>query len=113
MGHEEICTHQRLNCTGYVFSCASPPFTSAAVSTGLKLINKGIIKPTELRAKAKRANDKINAILASSLWTGDGKSKAKSGKSLGSIFENPSYSESPYIHLRLKKKYDNRDGMNP
>jgi len=112
VGQEEICGHQRINCTGYVFSCASPPFTSAAASEGLKLLTNGDIKSSELRAKAKRVHEKVNAMLSTSLWSGDNKGKDKDNSksvSLGNIFENISAIESPYIHLRVTKVEDREE----
>jgi len=104
VGQDEICSHQRLNCTGYVFSCASPPFTSAAASTALQLLSKGGVKPLELRPKTKRMHERLTAMLASS-----GAHKGRTSQGIGDIFENTSDVESPYIHLRLKIKYEDRD----
>jgi hypothetical protein len=78
---------------------------------GLKLLTEGKVKPSELRRKTKRVHDKVNAMLATSLWSGDGKEREKEKTvSLGSIFENVSSPESPYIHIRMKQ-CENRAGI--
>jgi 7-keto-8-aminopelargonate synthetase-like enzyme len=38
VGDKEMCDHQRLNATGYVFSCALPPFLSAGVTKVLEIL---------------------------------------------------------------------------
>lgn len=40
-GSEIMCSHQRLNSSGYVFSCSLPPYVSSATSKALDLMEKG------------------------------------------------------------------------
>lgn len=40
-GSEIMCSHQRLNSNGYVFSCSLPPFISSATHRALELMSKG------------------------------------------------------------------------
>eukprot|EP01126_Amoeba_proteus_P042669 TRINITY_DN4647_c0_g1_i9.p1 TRINITY_DN4647_c0_g1~~TRINITY_DN4647_c0_g1_i9.p1 ORF type:complete len:313 (-),score=59.07 TRINITY_DN4647_c0_g1_i9:73-1011(-) len=89
VSQREIIAHQSLNCTGYVYSCASPPFTSAATSTSLRLLSSGKVKPSELWQKVSFMHEKL--------------------KILNKIFENVSHGSSPFIHLRLRARFSTRE----
>lgn len=41
VGSRIVCDHMRLNCTGYVFSCSSPPYLAAAAVRSLELLEQG------------------------------------------------------------------------
>jgi len=58
---ELLSSHQRLNCTGYVFSCALPGFASAASSKAVDIIEKsGCV--AELQAKTSFAYQRLKNI---------------------------------------------------
>jgi len=40
-GTAAICAHMRLNCSGYVFSCSSPPYLMKACTAVLSLLSSG------------------------------------------------------------------------
>lgn len=40
VGEKEMCDHQRLNATGYVFSCALPPFLSSGATKALEILDQ-------------------------------------------------------------------------
>lgn len=40
-GRADVCNHMRLNCTGYVFSCSSPPYVAQAALSALALLQRG------------------------------------------------------------------------
>jgi len=89
VGDKNTCSHQRLNCTGYVFSCALPPFTSAASEKVLQILdqdNGQII--SRLHQNINLVHSLLNSIDA---------------------LINVSSKESPYIHLRLKNSRGNRE----
>jgi len=41
VGTTAICNHMRLNCSGYVFSCSSPPYVTKTCTVALKLLSEG------------------------------------------------------------------------
>jgi len=79
-----LCNHMRLNCTGYVFSCSSPPYVAQAAITSLDLLEEGV----ELR-HLRRAVETAHAIL----------------KSLSPRLVCESDEFSPYLHLRLGQRF--------
>lgn len=85
VGEREMCDHQRLNATGYVFSCALPPFLSAGVTRVLDILKQDNGKMVSiLHRNVALVHELINTKVTSLI--------------------NISASESPYIHLCMKKK---------
>jgi len=86
VGSAEMCDHQRLNCTGYVFSCALPPFLSAGVTKALELFDR-----TDFVSQLQSNVSLVHKLL---------------GSIRGLI--NISSKESPFIHLVLRKRMQSR-----
>eukprot|EP01120_Amphizonella_sp_Union-15-10_P007476 TRINITY_DN2526_c0_g6_i1.p1 TRINITY_DN2526_c0_g6~~TRINITY_DN2526_c0_g6_i1.p1 ORF type:complete len:472 (-),score=89.21 TRINITY_DN2526_c0_g6_i1:36-1451(-) len=86
----ELVRHMRLNCTGYVYSCSLPPYISSAAHKAFDLLeNSDFTSSLRERIKSFRSaldNAKINKLQIS----GD--------------------SNSPLLHLRLKKSSGTREG---
>lgn len=89
-GSEIICNHMRLNCTGYVFSCSSPPYTAQAAITCFDLLAKG----EEL------ARLRVNVAHV-----------AKLRKTLAPYWVTDSFKDSPYLVLRLSDAYRSKDRL--
>jgi len=89
VGNKDTCSHQRLNCTGYVFSCALPPFTSAASQKVLEILDKD--------------NGKIISKLHSNITFVHSLVNSISGLVIVSS------KLSPYLHLRLKESKSRED----
>jgi hypothetical protein len=79
-----LCNHMRLNCTGYVFSCSSPPYVAQAAIMALDLIDEGL-ELTELR----RAVNTVHSHLAQ----------------LSPRLVCDSDRSSPFLHLHLGPRY--------
>eukprot|EP01123_Difflugia_compressa_P002066 TRINITY_DN1278_c0_g1_i1.p1 TRINITY_DN1278_c0_g1~~TRINITY_DN1278_c0_g1_i1.p1 ORF type:complete len:283 (+),score=63.47 TRINITY_DN1278_c0_g1_i1:52-849(+) len=83
--------HMRLNCSGYVFSCSSPPYLSAASIQSLTLLETGS-DVKKLQRNIKLLHETIK------------KHKA----SFKGRLVTPSSSVSPLIHFRLSRSTGNR-----
>lgn len=59
----ELCSHMRLNCTGYVFSCASPPFVAQAALAALGLLARDVERPL-LQALVPTLHRELPALVA-------------------------------------------------
>lgn len=81
VGRADICNHMRLNCTGYVFSCASPPFVAQAVVTALDLL---------AREEARSALAALTQVLHAELPA-----------ALAPFLRVHGDARSPIVHLRL------------
>lgn len=84
LGDKEMCDHQRLNATGYIFSCALPPFLSQGAIKAFEIID----------------NDKGKMISELKSITGYVHELLSGLNQLSSL----SSKESPFIHLVLKNK---------
>jgi len=80
-GTTAIANHMRLNCSGYVFSCSSPPFVASACSKALELLTSGK-EITLLQRNTKELHNRLASC---------------------KYLVTPSSSVSPYIMLRLAK----------
>jgi serine palmitoyltransferase len=80
-GTTAIANHMRLNCSGYVFSCSSPPYVASACSKALELLSTG--------KDIKQLQQNIKHL--------------HNGLATCKYLVTPSSSVSPYIILRLAK----------
>lgn len=87
VGSTAICNHQRLNCSGYVFSCSLPPFISSAVMKALELINSGKV--------VRMLSDRVQYL-------------HEALKELHNEFVISSHPASPLVHLRLRHSTGSR-----
>jgi len=86
-GDKQVCAHQRLNSSGYVFSCSLPPYLASAAIQSITLMEAGV----EVR---------MLQDLMDHLWT----VLPQQIKSLEVFGKKPS----PIVHLRLKKSSGDR-----
>lgn len=81
-GTEEMCSHQRLNSSGYVFSCSLPPYISSSLIKVIELLRKG---------------EEVNQLSENIKYLHDAKKEIQT-------FDVNGSEESPYLHLTLKEK---------
>eukprot|EP01130_Rhizamoeba_saxonica_P000288 TRINITY_DN10265_c0_g1_i1.p1 TRINITY_DN10265_c0_g1~~TRINITY_DN10265_c0_g1_i1.p1 ORF type:complete len:459 (-),score=103.35 TRINITY_DN10265_c0_g1_i1:25-1401(-) len=79
-GSKVICKHQRLNCSGYVFSASIPPYAAAGAAQAIKLLSEGV-ETRLLQSNIKFMHELLR-------------------DQLSEVFDNSSSEYSPLIHLR-------------
>jgi len=86
VGNTAIANHMRLNCSGYVFSCSSPPYVSKSCTAALQLLAAG---------------KEIKQLLQNIKLLHDGIATCK-------YLTTTSSHQSPYIVLRLARSTKDR-----
>lgn len=85
-GSAQVCSHQRLNSSGYVFSCSLPPFVSSAAIEAIDLVEAG----AEVEMLANNAKHLHQAV--------------RNIKALDVVGVSPS----PIVHLKFKRSTGDR-----
>lgn len=86
LGDASVATHQRLNSSGYVFSCSLPPFVAAAAVKSIDLMEKGV-EVGMLQQNIKYLHEALKSVKNLDFHSADA---------------------SPVVHFRLKKSLGDR-----